>query len=530
MIEMVAKKSGKPDLTEIAFGDDGIGMSTDTLFKCLQLGFSKRYNDRSGIGRFGVGMTLGAITQCTRIEVYSKPKGGNWNMTYLDLDELKDLEAPLSPQPRPAEIPENYAKLTGDHGTLVVWKNWDREDAKIEEIEEWIGRTYRKFIGNQIITDSNNVIDNPNKRNIFLYQNDSEKEISALDPLYVIKTEYDSKTAELAEPIILEEQVHLFDPPKNPPLESEKITIRLSLLPESWRSKRGEGNSKENRKRKVPKNEGISILRNNREVFYGHIPYYRITDTTSEHYKGFIDMDRFWGCEISFNANLDHWFSVKNVKVGARPVKELREKIQEYINPTIKSYREEIRKTWKTRSDEHRRRTKGAVENEDPAEEIISTTVPSKPADSKEIDKLIRESGERQEEIIKAITEKINKNPLAFKKEYTRDERGNFIDIISRGGKTIININMKHPFFRKFYDLLEIIKDDSKQHTKDDLAKITEELDVNVKLLLGSLALSEREINKEQEQLAGDVLDKLHHSWTFYLEKLTKQTLESNEN
>src|SRR5262245_34315042 len=47
-------------ITAIAFGDDGTGMSGDILHRCLQLGYSTRYNDRRGIGRFGVGATLAA--------------------------------------------------------------------------------------------------------------------------------------------------------------------------------------------------------------------------------------------------------------------------------------------------------------------------------------------------------------------------------------------------------------------------------------------------------------------------------------
>ena len=44
-------------IEKIVFGDNGCGMPPDVLHRCLQLGYSSRYNDRSGIGRFGVGMT-----------------------------------------------------------------------------------------------------------------------------------------------------------------------------------------------------------------------------------------------------------------------------------------------------------------------------------------------------------------------------------------------------------------------------------------------------------------------------------------
>ena len=66
------------------------GMDKQILHNCMQLGYSERYNDRKGIGRFGV-MTLGAYLN-VRIEVYSKPQGGEWNFTYLDLEEMKNIE------------------------------------------------------------------------------------------------------------------------------------------------------------------------------------------------------------------------------------------------------------------------------------------------------------------------------------------------------------------------------------------------------------------------------------------------------
>ena len=44
-------------IRSVAFADNGIGMDSTTIHNCLQLGWSSRYNDRDGIGRFGVGMT-----------------------------------------------------------------------------------------------------------------------------------------------------------------------------------------------------------------------------------------------------------------------------------------------------------------------------------------------------------------------------------------------------------------------------------------------------------------------------------------
>ena len=54
-------RAGYEQIKSITFGDDGIGMDAGTLHRCLQVGYSSRFNNRDGIGRFGVGMTLAAV-------------------------------------------------------------------------------------------------------------------------------------------------------------------------------------------------------------------------------------------------------------------------------------------------------------------------------------------------------------------------------------------------------------------------------------------------------------------------------------
>lgn len=522
-IKKISVRKGREDFTEVAFYDDGDGMDVDTLGRCLQLGFSKRYNNRKGIGRFGVGMTLGAITQCTRIEVYSKPRGGNWNSTYLDLQETKDQENPIIPTPKSAEIPKEYADLVEDFGTLVVWRNWDREDAKIKDMTIWIGRTYRKFIGQEIIKEGK-VVANPNRRHVFL---DGE-EISALDPLYVTKTKYNSEVATLDAPIHLQEEIHKFDKPPGNPTGTKTIEIRSSLLPEQWRPARGTGTSTENNQRHVSSNEGISILRNDREVFFGHIPYYKIIDKKSSHYKSFIDLDRFWGCEIAFDADLDHHFSVKNIKVGARPIPELREKIQQSFNPTIHTYRDAIRKLWADNASKENEETGGGFSGTGEAEDIIGTNNRGSESSDDEIQQLIVDSGETRDTHNTILVEKLKDNPLALKKDFETDRRGNFMDISSRGSKTIVNLNMQHPFFMKFFEIHKMLEKKSKEYKDEQLDKLVKDMETNLHLFVCSFVLAQKDFNLEDTQSAGDFIDKLIHNWTHWLEKNVNPTLENN--
>ena len=516
----------KPDFTGIAFGDDGKGMTKDILKKCVQVGFSERYNDRTGIGRFGVGMTLGAVTQCTRIEVYSKPQGGNWNFIFLDLDKLKHLEDAEPVDPVPCEVPREYADLVGETGTLVVWRNWDREDATIDEIKNWIGRVYRKFIGEETIIGEKVVL-NKDRRHILLDDGKTTEEIPAMDPLYVTKTKFSDEVTNLEKPIILEEEIHEFDKPPNNPHGRKEIVIRTSLLPASWRSAPKTGNSVENRHRRVNTNEGISIIRNNREVFYGHIAHYRITDKHSTHYKSFIDMDRYWGCEIVFDAELDHWFSVKNIKVGAKPIPELRKNIEEALNDTIHAFRKEIRDEWDRNKAKKTEETGGATSGTGEAESVLGGDNPSHNPEPNDIDTIITNSGVTKEKAKQEIRLKLEKNPVVFHKNFGMDGRGNFIDIISRGGNTLIELNMNHPFFQKFFSILEHLPPDKTIHNGGESESASQAMETNLYLFLGGFVQARRDFkNAEESQPIGDVLDKLLHNWTFYLGKHVKTTLE----
>src|SRR5262245_14477298 len=52
----IGKNTKATEVVErIAIGDDGTGMDRATLHNSLRLGYSSRYDDRKGMGRFGVG-------------------------------------------------------------------------------------------------------------------------------------------------------------------------------------------------------------------------------------------------------------------------------------------------------------------------------------------------------------------------------------------------------------------------------------------------------------------------------------------
>lgn len=80
----------------------------------------------------------------------------------------------------------------------------------------------------------------------------------------------------------------------------------FTLLTEEWRRNYFDGFNTFAHSRRIPENNGISILRAQREIFYGDMTKLSGTNAKSE----CMPLDRWWGCEISFPPELDSHFFI----------------------------------------------------------------------------------------------------------------------------------------------------------------------------------------------------------------------------
>lgn len=509
-------KLNNDQINSVTFIDDGDGMTEETIQHCLRLGWSSRYNDRSGIGRFGVGMTLGAIHECRRVEVYSKAKNSEWYYTYLDLDEIqtsdakkKDWEIPTPKKLNPI-LEDNLEKyLPADSGTVVIWSKYDRAADKpsllIEQFRIWLGRTYRYFIWNESVVSQVPLRNHP----LSIYLN--SKEILAIDPLYVRteKTEFPDDLKAIEYPEVV------FDwPILDPKIANElgavksKIRIRLTLLPEEWRSYAGSGQNPDAKKRQIPDNEGFSFVRHGREVGYDWIPHFKFANE---------DKDRFWGCEIHFEPGLDRSFHVKNIKRGAVPSTELKKAIAEKIGPWIKKQREIISDYWKKKDSQP-----------DPTDDL-----PIGGAAHTRSEKIAAKAGVPEGRIAKGKDPEVEKTNTAQavsdnKKEeearwiakfssqpFTIGERPwpgpTFLDIHFMGGSDALFYNTRHIFF----EVLSTIKEEVKKGINVDFN--AERMTVLIDMLLIAYAKSESMLNPNDKLTALDLIDHLKSNWGQYL-------------
>lgn len=490
----------------MAFGDDGKGMQSETLHRCLQLGYSSRYNRRHGIGRFGVGATLAAINQCQRVEIYSKTEADSWLYTYIDIPEIlsHDEDAPGITDPIEKTPPQALQKLAGeDQGTIVTWKKYDRQPHKasrvIEDAQEWIGRTYRYFIWDGVIITLNG------------------QRVNAVDPLYACTTMTrfpEDPPAHLYETDRIDWPVPHLDRTEDAPTEST-IEIEMSLLPSEFRPTQGSGNTTENQKRYIHHNEGISIVRNWREVYYGRIPYWPG--------QPFQEIDRWWGCEIRFNAVLDRAFTVKNIKQGAVPNRDLKKTLKDHIEPTRKTALEKVRDLWEQARAQKRvtaKNKKTATGHETAETTASETPTPNnvidrerdQDASTKEFVESWRQEADETEKA--AWREKFKSQPFSIIDEQWRGPH--FFDTYHTGGSSILSYNTRHVFFEELGEIREMLARES------DDNPVAQKLKDLIDLLIMSYGKAEAMFDNDLEMRAEDFAEQLRSQWGTYLQNYIK--------
>src|SRR5437667_723320 len=128
LITITADPNNQTYPVRVSVLDDGCGMDRTTLRQALRFGGSSRFNDRSGLGRYGMGLPNSSLSQARRLEVYSWRRGFPVLFSYLDVDEIAKGLITEVPDPKRADFPSWIAKPKSPNGTLIVWTRCDRLD------------------------------------------------------------------------------------------------------------------------------------------------------------------------------------------------------------------------------------------------------------------------------------------------------------------------------------------------------------------------------------------------------------------
>lgn len=301
-------------VSRIAVLDDGEGMDGKTLEMALQFGNGTRLNDRSGIGRFGMGLPNASISQAGRVDVWSWQNGpDNALATYIDVQEIEDGKLSFVPEPTHRPVPQEWRTISdniGRSGTLVVWSKldpnrltWKSAKSTLENSEKLVGRIYRRFI------HSGGLV-------IRLYaKNDSEEVVhdrkaSLDDPLFL--TPSPLVPAPFNESPMFEE---VFSEKHEVEYDDRVFTVsarysvaRKQTVEEAGTVDRGRTKYGEH----AAKHVGVSVMRAGREIMLDQ-----------GWCIGYDPRERWWGAEVEFPPALDEVFGVTNNKQAATHFAEL---------------------------------------------------------------------------------------------------------------------------------------------------------------------------------------------------------------
>jgi len=310
-VTQLAQRSRKRIAT-IAVLDDGKGMDSVVLRKALQFGNGTRLNDRTGIGRFGMGLPNASISQAGRVEVWSWQNGpDNALHTLLDVEHIKSGKSKSVPIPKLRSVPQEWrarAKSLSKTGTLVVWTSlgadrltWKGAKATLKNTGRLLGRIHRRFIGDNSFSIRLVGGEDPELDESFVTMN---------DPMYLVAAPtmpapYNAEPMfqllhEIPLDIVLNDQTH-------------RVITRYSVAKPSTIENAGAVNRGDmNYGKDAAENIGVSVMRAGRELM--------LDRSWTIQYD---PRDRWWGCEVEFPAELDEIFGVTNNKQAATVFNEL---------------------------------------------------------------------------------------------------------------------------------------------------------------------------------------------------------------
>jgi hypothetical protein len=464
-IRVYFRQSGKKGDYQIdaAVYDNGAGMAPAVLKVATSFGGSTSFGNRKGIGRFGMGMKTAALSMSPVLELYSwQERGAIYNMT-LDVEAVGKDRRNLVELPDPAlltELPDEVSDLftrvmdypkdrtqqvlvapaaadldesLGRHGTIVYMPQCDRltyakASTLVDHAVKEMARIYRRALG----------------RGLQLFVNN--RLVEAFDPTYSMQNARHTRIPELPEAkvsrLIVSKQVPIKVSENSS--EADPVTIKLFRLPiEDWSVL----------PRKTLRNDlkmfdsnTVSILRNDREVFAGPMPW-----LTTRH-----NVAHWYRVQIDFSGTLDEAFGVATNKQGVRLKGYVEDAISEAIGEEITTINDDLKRFQAQQSAKRAPAKPSASEAKASETDPFQQNPVGAPMTAEEEAQLdqnlrnlaltLRRDGESDDQAFERI--KQSKYIIDFK----HDEYWPFYDVKHHFGRVILTINTAHPFFVELYE------------------------------------------------------------------------------
>lgn len=393
----------------VAVLDDGCGMNNQSLRTALQFGGTNRFDDRSGLGRFGMGLPCSSMSQARRLEVYSWVKSAEVNYSYLDVDEISSGTIREIPLPMRTEMPNEARPFSSKSGTLVVWRRCDKiETNKLSvltnELRTHIGRLFRYFIWDGLKITVN------------------AQPVGPVDPLFCHCQTPLTGGRDYGAPLLYKVRI---------PREAQSpstVRVRFSELPiAEWR----ELSNQDKRRLGIVKGAGVSLVRAGREIAYG---WYFMGEKRKENY------DDWWRCEIAFEPQLDEYFRPTHTKQEIHPTPELEAILTPDVEAIARTLNARVRSAFSSLKSGISKSTANLVSERD-------GYLPPLPGDG-----ATTPCSQRNCPASAIPVEFLGRYKYTFSVESQRDEA--FYSFQRDNGSLALKLNKDHPFFERIYSPL----------------------------------------------------------------------------
>ncbi|NVK58186.1 MAG: ATP-binding protein [Alteromonadaceae bacterium] len=498
--------------------DDGRGMESHVLQVAMSFGGSMYYDNREGIGRFGVGMKTAALSMSPVVELYSWTEPGAIYTMTLDVKDISSKMSNLLELPEPQlldALPSSVARiLTKPMAYPRLHADQDLFADDEDELLDRMGRsgtivnipdcdrvTYKKAqtLAEDAIREMSRIYRVQLSKGLRLFVNN--RRVHAFDPTYWDLNARHTRVEEIKEKRskLIKSWPEIQVPVSENSDQTAPVAVRLYMLPiEEWYDL----------PRKTLKNdlhvfEGhtVSFMRNDREVFSG----------TVRELAGAGHGDNDWlRLQIDFGGELDEAFGVAMNKQGVRPKKFALDCIREQIREEVTRVRNRTAQFRKERravdsgnkvSDAERR----AGEADSMQAKPLPSPAPTTPEEAAELEANLRGlavSLKRKDETNDEAFERVKSSK--FITTFRHDDYWPFYHVDYQFGKVVLTINTAHPFFSKLYDPIAQLTVNGSADTgegsgTDDggQADETSEVLVALQMLLFSLGRAQSQMNLE---------------------------------
>lgn len=408
---------------QIIIIDNGCGMAKETLDEALKFGSDSSHDEISDLGKYGMGLSTAGLSlgdKTTVLTMYEST--GVIYKSVTDVEIIKKENSFVKYLGEASEQEKNFfnEQLDGSpSGTIVILENcFGVKNKNVTQFSnkliKEIARKYRMFM-----------------ESIEFFVND--KLITAEDPLML------SGVEEGYEAEIYSDDEYEVSWVNNITGEklSGKIHAKLVLLPDCSDSKAKELGIN-------MANQGFSVLRNNREIAFGVMPWFAKHNSRN----------RVRG-EISFDSSLDEAMGVNFTKNNIDMVDSVDNALQHILKPQITSMVNKIKRGIRATTEE----ITSHIEAEDAINKKAKVLI-TPPVKKEQKNSSRAKSGELKKVNVEKIENEERKRRIPKKYQGANanvrfdtmhyGQSGVIFEAEQEGKTTVIRWNVDHPFYTRF--------------------------------------------------------------------------------